>query len=168
MKGNSSLFGSYSSSPLHGQSQPYKSEYSVYERMLKKDLKHGIYDTTVGYTKNPTANFLDDVVSGDYIINERFSDVLTYVITTDDKVIIGKRNGNGKTGLQTPHPTLIGGKDPKVKMAGMLDIRGGKIYSYDNGSGHYRPNSESMKYSDELFKKYPKHKKYIGGINYDK
>lgn len=43
-------------------------------------------------------------------------------------------------------------------MAGILDIRGGKIYSYDDRSGHYRPNSESMKWADEAFKNYPKHK----------
>lgn len=76
-----------------------------------------------------------------------------YVIDMDGNIIIGKRNGNGKHegALPTPHPTLIGGKDPQVQMAGMLDIRGGKIYSYDNQSGHYKPNIKSMKIADEVF-----------------
>ena len=83
---------------------------------------------------------------------------IPYVITLDGKVIIGSRNGNGRIGLPTPHPTLIGGLDPKVRMAGILDIRGGKIYSYDDRSGHYRPNILSMKWADEAFAKYPKAK----------
>ena len=79
---------------------------------------------------------------------------MQYVITTDGRVIIGIRNGNGKTPSKTPtpHPTLVGGLNPKVKMAGIVDIRRGKIYSYDNQSGHYRPNSKSMKWADEDLK----------------
>ena len=62
-------------------------------------------------------------------------------------MIIGDRNGNGRTPSKTPtpHPTLIGGKDPKVKMAGILDIRGGKIYSYDDRSGHSSLNNNHLK-----------------------
>ena len=37
---------------------------------------------------------------------------LPYVITTSGDIIVGRRNGNGKDGLATPHPTLIGGKNP--------------------------------------------------------
>lgn len=156
---------SYSSSPLYGNSQAYKKEYCVYKKMLNKDIKHGVYSQCTGYTKNPTAKNLDSLFNGKYIVNKRFSKRVPYVITIDGKVIIGSRNGNGKNpnALPTPHPTLIGGRNPKVRMAGILDIRGGKIYSYDNRSGHYRPNIKSIKWADEAFKKFPKDKRFKGG-----
>ncbi len=178
MKGSSPLFSnfssdgsggscnSYSSSPLRGNSQPYQNEYSVYGKMMKKDIKHGVYKIGTGYSKNPTSQYLDSTINGNYIVDKHYNKQMPYVITTDGRVIIGSRNGNGRTPSKTPtpHPTLVGGTDPKVKMAGIVDIRGGKIYSYDNQSGHYRPNSKSMKWADEAFKKYPKHKDFKGGI----
>ena len=48
-------------------------------------------------------------------------------------------------------------------MAGIFKIRGGKIYSYDDRSGHYRPNIKSMKWADEAFAKYPKSKQFKNG-----
>lgn len=162
MKGSSSLFENYSghsSFSLNGNSQSFKEEYSVYSKMLKKDIKNGIYDSSNnGYQINPTSKSLDKIISGEYILNKGFTASLPYVIDLDGNIIIGKRNGNGRFGPQTPHPTLIGGKNPKVKMAGMLHIKNGKIDSYDDRSGHYRPNIESMKYADEAFKKYNKYK----------
>lgn len=151
------------SSPLNGESQPYSESYSVYSKMRNKDIKCGIYDIeNNGYQKNPTAKKLASLINGNYIVNKNYNRKVTYVISTDNEIIIGDRNGNGKTSSKTPtpHPTLIGGKDPKIKMAGILDIRGGKIFSYDDRSGHYRPNIESMKWADEAFAKYPKHKKF--------
>ncbi len=191
MKGNNILFSDYSyvesyistkayseyhskvassTSSLHGNSQPYRKKYSVYGKMMKKDIKNGVYDVKTGYKKNPTAQNLGKMINGNYIVNKHFNKKVPYVITTNGEVIIGSRNGNGKTlsRLPTPHPTLIGGKDPKVRMAGMLDIRGGKIYSYDNQSGHYRPNIKSMKWADKAFKNFPKHKKFNGGKNNDR
>ena len=38
-----------------------------------------------------------------------------------------------------PHPTLVGGANPQVRAAGIVDIRGGRIYSADNTSGHFKP-----------------------------
>lgn len=156
---------SYSSSLLHGYSQPYKKQYSVYAKMIKKDIKYGVYNTDTGYSKNPTAQNLDNLVNGNYIVNKHFTKLVPYVVTTNGKIVIGSRNGNGRTlgALPTPHPTLIGGRDPKVRMAGILDIRGGKIYSYDNRSGHYRPNIKSIKWADEAFKNFPKDKRFKGG-----
>lgn len=162
---SSSSSYSYSSS-LHGKSQTYQEQYSVYSKMKRKDVKHGVYNEKKGgYQKNPTAKTLDSMINGNYIVGKTFNKRVPYVISIDGKVIIGDRNGNGRTPSKTPtpHPTLIGGKDPKVKMAGILDIRGGKIYSYDDRSGHYRPNIESMKWADEAFKSYPKHKHFKGG-----
>ena len=74
---------------------------------------------------------------------------MPYVIDLKGNIILGKRNGNGRDGVPTPHPTLIGGKDPQVQMAGIVHIQGGKIASYDNQSGHYKPNKKSMSVADE-------------------
>lgn len=71
-------------------------------------------------------------------------------------IIFGSRNGNGRLGAATPHPTMIGGSDPQVQVAGMLKIRGGKIYSYDYMSGHYKPNVKSMEAADKAFSKLSK------------
>ncbi|MDD7063899.1 MAG: hypothetical protein PUI76_01230 [Mollicutes bacterium] len=174
MKGNSILFSSYSgryigdspegcSSSLHGESQPYQDEYSVYSKMVKRDIKHGVYKLGFGYSQNPTSQNLSTLVNGNYIGNKLLNKEVPYVITSKGEVIIGDRNGNGRIGLPTPHPTFIGGIDPKVRMAGILKIRGGKIYSYDDRSGHYRPNIKSMKWADEAFAKYPKSKQFKNG-----
>ena len=40
-------------------------------------------------------------------------------------------------------------------MAGLVKIRGGKIISYDNRSGHYKPNIKSISVADEAFGKLP-------------
>ena len=71
------------------------------------------------YLKNPTAKYIDEMIKGKYIENKNFNnDSLTYVIDENDKIIVGNRNGNGRNGVPTPHPSLIGGSDPKIKMAG--------------------------------------------------
>lgn len=145
--------GSGASGP-YGKSQPYAKTYHVEASMHKKDIEAGIYHDG-HYDKNPTAKRLQEMIKGNYIGNKRTNIDMPYVITTDGDIIVGKRNGNGKDGLPTPHPTLIGGKDPKVAMAGMLHIQGGKIASYDSQSGHYKPHSKSMKAADEAFSKLP-------------
>ena len=94
-----------------------------------------------------------DIIHGNYIGDKRTNTDMPYVIDMQGNIIVGKRNGNGKGGLATPHPTLIGGKDPQVQMAGMLHIQGGKIASYDNISGHFKPNPKSMPVADEAFGK---------------
>ena len=140
----------------NGGSQEYASSYHVDKPMLKADKKRGIYHDG-HYDKNPTAENLLEKVNGNYIENKRFNKKVPYVVDLNGNIIIGQRNGNG-TGtdaLPTPHPTLIGGKDPQVKVAGILEIRGGKIYNYDNDSGHYKPNVKSMPAADEAFKKLP-------------
>lgn len=168
MKGNSPLYSNcpesnpslpspsfQSSSPLHGQSQPFQELYSVYPKMWEQDVKNGVYRPGTGYIHNPTAGPLDSFIRGEYLIGPNATVKMPYVVTETGQIIIGKRNGFGHEGLQTPHPTLIGGLDPKVKMAGILHIDKGKIDHYDDRSGHYRPNIASMKYADEAFGKYP-------------
>lgn len=79
--------------------------------MHQKDIEAGIFHDGQ-YNKNPTAYKLTDMIDGNYIGDKRTNLDLPYVITTSCDTIIGRRNGNGKDGLATPHPTLIGGKDP--------------------------------------------------------
>lgn len=107
MKGNSILFSSYSgryigdspegcSSSLHGESQPYQDEYSVYSKMVKRDIKRGVYKLGFGYSQNPTSQNLSTLVNGNYIGNKLLNKEVPYVITSKGEVIIGDRNGNGR------------------------------------------------------------------------
>lgn len=149
-------------SGTYGSSQPYAPSYAVMPDMNEADRKHGIYGPD-GYEKNPTARPLLEAIKGNYIGDKRTNRLFTYVIDTQGTIIIGERNGRGTRGDPTPHPTLIGGKNPKVIVAGMLDIRGGKIYSFDHMSGHFKPNVKSLAAAKAAFEKLPKalfHKKY--------
>ena len=56
-----------------------------------------------------------------------------------------------------PHPTLVGGSDPKVLSAGNVEIRGGKIYKVDNVSGHFKPGAGSLENSEGAFGRLPEH-----------
>ena len=145
-----------------GSSQPFSPSYSVMPDMNAADRDHGIYDDH-GYEKNPTARNIEDAILGNYIGDKHTNRKFTYVIDLGGNIIIGERNGNGPGGDATPHPTLIGGRDPKVIVAGILDVRGGKIYSFDNQSGHFKPNIKSLEAAKKAFEKLPKplfHKKY--------
>ncbi len=137
-----------------GGSQPYQPLYSVEPSMHQLDINDGTYHDG-HYDKNPTAQKLEDLINGNYIGSKRTSMEVPYVIDRHGNIIIGRRNGNGSKGTRTPHPTLIGGKDPKVQMAGILSIHGGKIAGYDDRSGHYKPNKLSYKAADEAFGKLP-------------
>ena len=151
----SSLSNSYSNTKE--KSQPYQTCYHVLNDMKEDDKEKGSY-VNGSYLKNPTAKYIDEMIKGKYIENKNFNnDSLTYVIDENDKIIVGNRNGNGRNGVPTPHPSLIGGSDPKIKMAGILQIEKGKIVGYDNRSGHYKPNIKSMEYAKEIFDKLPKY-----------
>jgi hypothetical protein len=145
--------GSGSSGP-YGKSQPFAPTYYVEKSMHQRDIEAGIFHDG-HYDKNPTAKNLTEMINGNYIGDKRTNLDLPYVITTSGDIIVGRRNGNGKEGLATPHPTLIGGENPEVAMAGMLHIHGGKIASYDTNSGHFKPNSKSMPAADAAFSKLP-------------
>lgn len=135
-------------------SQPYAPLYHVEKSMLDQDVQKGTFHDG-RYDKNPTSQKLNDMIKGDYIGSPKLSADMPYVIDINGSIIIGKRNGNGRTGRATPHPTLIGGKDPLVQTAGIVYIRNGKITSYDNRSGHYKPNIKSMAVADDAFRKLP-------------
>ena len=136
-------------------SQPYSTSYEVCKDMLEFDITRGVYVNGT-YEKNPTAKNIYDVIDGEYIASNKRNKSMTYVIDMNDNIIVAERNGNGFNGKATPHPTLIGGPNPKVKMAGILKLKDGKITSYDNMSGHFKPNLRSMKIADEAFGKLPK------------
>lgn len=141
-------------SGTNGGSQPYAASYCVETKMHQYDINNGTYHDG-HYDVNPTSVRLTDKIRGNYIGDKNTNFKMPYVIDMNDNIIIGKRNGNGrdKNSLPTPHPTLIGGKNPQVQMAGILEIRGGKIYKYDNNSGHYKPSMESMPVADRIFGK---------------
>lgn len=150
-------------SGTRGNSQPYAKSYGVCKDMKRADMKNGVCSKKGYYTKNPTAQNFKDLINGNYIGDKKTSFHVPYVIDKKGNIIVGKRNGNGSNGLPTPHPTLIGGKDPRVKCAGILEIAGGKIYKIDVNSGHFKPNAKSLPAAKKLFEKLPKklfHKKY--------
>lgn len=152
--------GSGSSSGYQGisggeRSQPYSPfGYHVDEPMLQKDKEDGTWSETNGYRQNPTAVNLESAIRDGkvYIDGKVANGTYTYVIDAKGNVIVGKRNGG--INFRTPHPSLIGGKDPVVLMAGMLTIKNGKIDTWDDRSGHFKPNIKSMKFADIAFRKY--------------
>lgn len=151
--------GSSISGLYHGTSsgsQKYSKEYEVDTPMLEHDKATGTYNDESGYRKNPSAtNAESSIQNGKVMIEGKVANgQYTYVVDEKGNLIIGRRNGSEE--FRTPHPSLIGGKNPKVKMAGMVDIRNGKIYSWDDRSGHYKPNSKSMKAANKAFGKLPK------------
>lgn len=161
----SSISGNYHGT--RGSSQPFSLLYSVMPDMKEYDTLREFVQNGA-YPKNPTAKDIREMIRGNYVGNKNTNGLFTYAIDKKGNIIVGKRNGNGigEGKKPTPHPTLIGGKNPKVQCAGILEIRGGKIYSFDNQSGHYKPNAKSLDKATEIFSKLPKsvfHKKYIGG-----
>ncbi|MBR4444579.1 MAG: hypothetical protein IKQ27_00185 [Lachnospiraceae bacterium] len=139
-----------------GGSQPYAEKYSVYSKMLSIDKKDpDIYDPTTGYFKNPTAVNLNDCIDGNRFVfsGHRAEGTMTYVMDSDGNIIFGKRSNPNDARKRAPHPTLIGGKDPKVQCAGMIVFKKGRILSVDNQSGHFRPDLKSLnKVNDALQK----------------
>ncbi|MDH3976667.1 MAG: hypothetical protein OEV42_20580 [Deltaproteobacteria bacterium] len=73
-----------------------------------------------------------------------------YVVDDAGNIVIGTRGGQ-----RMPHPTLIGGSNPQVRAAGIVDIRGGRIYSVNNASGHYKPGVGSLDAAEEAFGQLP-------------
>lgn len=134
--------GAYSS----GGSQPYQPTYHVVKSMLELDKKAGIYKPGRGYFKNPTRTDLEKAIRGNSITfdGKTASGTFMYVLDTDGHIVFGARRNPYNSKGRSPHPTLIGGKDPVVQAAGLMSIKDGKILSFDDQSGHFRPSSKSM------------------------
>ncbi|MBM6990734.1 MAG: hypothetical protein I3I98_04920 [Mobilibacterium timonense] len=146
----SGIGGNYSGTS--GSSQPYANTYKVVSSQLRKDKKdRDIYSGNSGYFKNPTAVYLESSVSENRIEIEghRAEGKMTYVMDKTGNIIFGKRSNPNNAQKRAPHPTLIGGKNPEVQCAGMIDFRKGKIYSVDISSGHYKPNIKSLEKVDK-------------------
>lgn len=79
----------------------------------------------------------------------------TYAVKENGELVIGERNGNGKDGKATPHQTLVGGREPRVKVAGMVTMSNGKIVKYDSESGHFKANDLSMPEPNKAFSQLP-------------
>jgi hypothetical protein len=104
-----------------------------------------------GYIKNPTAARLSETVKNGKIAGEFSNGSFMYVVDESGEIWVGKRLQKNM-----PHPTLIGGKDPKVLSAGMVEIQGGKIVKIDNHSGHFQGPRGSLRSAVKSFMKLPK------------
>ena len=138
--------GAYSGT--RGGSQHYAETYHVVDEMLREDKKDpDIYDPKTGYFKNPSAISLREAIKGNSIFQKNGKKAVNkfmYVMDKDGNIIFGKRENPNDPAKNSPHPTLIGGKDPQVQCAGIITFYNGKIFSIDNQSGQYRPNINSM------------------------
>lgn len=88
-----------------------------------------------------------------------------YVVDSSGNIVIGTRAGQ-----RMPHPTLIGGANPQVQAAGIVEIRGGQIYRIDNASGHFKPSNESLFAAEKAFGQLPSNtfsKNFQGYIPYN-
>lgn len=103
------------------------------------------------YIKNPSAKNLTSLLTDSGKIGSKeMSGKFMYVVENNDEIIIGTRAGQ-----RMPHPTLVGGVNPQVYAAGIVDIRGGRIYSIDNASGHFKPGPEALKAAERAFNRLP-------------
>lgn len=118
------------------------------------------------YIKNPTAKNLKSLLNeSGKIGSKEMSGEFMYVVDAEGNIIIGTRAGQ-----RMPHPTLVGGKNPTVKAAGIVDIRGGRIYSVNNASGHFKPGSTSLDAARAAFEELPKkafRKDFKGYVEYE-
>jgi hypothetical protein len=117
-----------------------------------------VYSPTAGYTRNPSARELSTLVTPRGTIGGGFENgEFMYVIDEQNRLWVGRRMGErgmpvGRpraTGM--PHPSLIGGLNPRVKAAGMVRIEAGRIVFVNNHSGHFRPVRSSLRHAARAF-----------------
>ena len=125
--------------------------YSVDPSMFPDDEAAGVLRNGE-YVKNPTAHNINDYISegSNYLGSKQMNGQYMYVVDMDGNIVIGTRGGQ-----RMPHPTLVGGNNPQVQAAGMLEIRGGKIYSINNASGHFKPSNECLGVAEAVFGSLP-------------
>lgn len=155
--GGSGKAGAFSSSNS-GSPQEYSAQYSVVKQMYESDMRDSaIWSDNSGYYKNPSAANIKDCVSGRSIVykGHKANGTMTYVVDAKGNFIFGKRDNPINPKTRSPHPMLIGGKDPQVRIAGVIEFRGGKIFAIDNHSGHYRPPKKSLEAAEEALSRLP-------------
>jgi len=131
-----------------------KKSYSVDSDLTDTDIAKGVL-VDGSYVKNPTAqNLASAITSSGKVGGKTTNGQFMYVIDQNGEIIFGTRGKDALTGmtLHMPHPTLVGGQNPQVLAAGMIDIRGGKIYSVDNVSGHFKPDASSLSVAEDVFR----------------
>ena len=147
--GANSMAAGYSSQKSKGDSGH---RYLVDSAMSSDDKAAGVLRNGV-YVKNPTAHNINDYIreGSNYLGSKNMNGKYMYVVDMDGNIIIGTRGGQ-----RMPHPTLVGGSNPQVQAAGMIEIRGGKIYSINNASGHFKPSVDSLRVAEDIFSNLPK------------
>uniref|UniRef100_A0A7C9JD95 Uncharacterized protein n=1 Tax=Muribaculaceae bacterium Z82 TaxID=2304548 RepID=A0A7C9JD95_9BACT len=141
-----------------GSSQPYAESYGVVPEMHKRDRDdENIWSGSEGYAKNGTATDLEKSIKDGkvYVAGNPIHGRIIYVINMQGEMIIGKRNNPNDPSARSPHPMLIGGKNPQVRMAGMIEFKNGKIFDFDNDSGHFRPPRQSEIEVRKVFDRLP-------------
>jgi len=129
---------------------PLYPRWRVDQSMVKADKAAGVI-INGSYIRNPTARSISGLLTqSGKIGGKKMSGQFMYVIDASGNIVIGSRAGQ-----RMPHPTLIGGESPSVIGAGIVDIRGGRIYSVDNASGHYKPGPRSLDAAREYFGRLP-------------
>lgn len=107
-----------------------------------------------GYILNPRLQKLDSLINdAGKIGGKNYNGQPMFVIDQEGAIHIGYR-GEGAM-RHMPHPTLLGGEDPTVLAAGIIDIRAGRIYQITNVSGHFQPSPNSLGAMYESFSKLP-------------
>lgn len=158
-------------------SQPYAPTYNVLPQMMELDKTNpNIYDPQKGYFLNPLAVKIQDAIEHDQIqMNGRSAmGEFTYVLDLEGNIVFAKRFNPNKIEERSPHPTLIGGKNPEVQCAGMIHLYKGRIVWYNNKSGHFKPNYKSLDKVDVAIQKLREQnpkifaKTYTGRIDYGK
>lgn len=102
-----------------------------------------------GYARNPTSTRLSSIVKNGKVGGDFANGRFMYVVEEDGTVWVGKRMTTTDGSL--PHPTLLGGKNPQVRSAGMVQVQGGKIVEINNHSGHFAPPRTALKHSVDSF-----------------
>jgi hypothetical protein len=106
---------------------------------IKKNLAQLDINAQSGKIRDANGNILTtDNVNGEGLM---------YVIDDADNIFIGGRNN-----ANLPHPTLIGGKNPNVKCAGMIRFKDGRILEISNNSGHFKPSNTTLQEAKAIFK----------------
>lgn len=124
--------------------------FTVDSSMLAADEAAGVLKNG-SYIKNPTARNINDLITDSGKIGSKeMSGQYMYVVDMNGNIVIGTRAGQ-----RMPHPTLVGGVNPQVQAAGIVEIRAGKIYKIDNASGHFKPSKDSLQAAQNAFSQLP-------------
>ena len=156
--------------------------YSVVPEMHELDKgRYTFRPNETGYVKNPTAQNITNYINNTNYLGTggkkgSLNGLYMYVVDANNNIIIGNRAIGQVSGVEAgkglPHPTLIGGFEPKVQGAGIVTIQGEKIIKVDNASGHFRPDSSSLGKVEKLFlNKVPDKyydRKFEGFVPYEK